>query len=373
MQILMLTPHPDVSGPIMKHTPILIEELKRRNCTVDTTYWGAGANGEKLARKITGRFSNVVQARRLLCRKKYDVVIVKTAHDWKSVIRDMVFLFATKGVRPLTILQIHGSQSHRLERDKPVLFKQATKVVLDHCDGVLLLSKEERRDFIRFYGTDKFSLVENPLVSNNIEMTEEDQWVLPKADHTLLFVGRLVKEKGVFELLDSFSAVAKKKDIHLLMLGFGSEKDAVKKKLDELDLSSKVTLGGFATGGKLVAAYHAADILVLPSWMEGFPTVITEAMQYGTAIITTPIRGAADHLVEGENVVFTPVKDAAALARNIEKLLVDMKLRHRIVEANKVKVQNFAPGPVAERYLNSIHEVARAKEKYNNAAKISIN
>lgn len=347
----------------MKHTAVLIDELCKFGCSVDTAYWGAGEDNEKLYKKITGRISNIKHARRLFDHKDYDVFIIKTAHDWATVTRDLALLLVTKDVRPLTILQIHGSQSHRLALGKPEFFKKATKAILEQCDGVMLLSKEERDDFNRFYGRDKFWIVENPLVPANVDIREIDRWKLPKAEHTLLFAGRLVKEKGVFELLQAMAMITPRHDVHLLMLGVGPEQAAIEHKIRKLGLSCKITLGGYVEGARLASAYKAADVLVLPSWMEGFPTVVTEAMQCGTAIITTPIRGVADHLVDGENVVFTPVKDAPALAKNIENLLDDPHLRRSIVEANNIKVQDFLPEPVAKRYYDAIYDIASRIKK----------
>ena len=361
MTILMLTPSPNIRGPIMKHTPILVEELRTLGCAIDTLPWGANENDEKLSRKISGRILSIVQVHELLKKNIYDLLIIKTAHDWAAVIRDLTLLWTTRHLRPLTILQIHGSQSHRLAEGKPKLFKKATKVVLDLCDGVMLLSTEEQNDFMRFYASKKFWTVENPVVLNSPEKVVHNQWSLPNSKSKLLFVGRLVKEKGIFELLHAVATLTQKHDIHLLILGVGPEENAVKKLIDKLGISKTVTLGGYTEGQKLIAAYKEADILILPSWIEGFPTVVTEAMQHGTAIVTTKIRGVADHLIENENAIYTPVNDANALASNIEKLVNNPQLRDKIVQTNKVKVQDFLPKPVALRYLETIYKIINQK------------
>jgi glycosyltransferase involved in cell wall biosynthesis len=74
-------------------------------------------------------------------------------------------------------------------------------------------------------------------------------------------------------------------------------------------------------------------------------------MSYGLPIVTTPIRGAADLLVEGENALFVPPRDPEALAGALLRLLRDERLWDRISIANREKVKEFTPESVVPRYV----------------------
>jgi glycosyltransferase involved in cell wall biosynthesis len=125
-----------------------------------------------------------------------------------------------------------------------------------------------------------------------------------------------------------------------------------------LDLQDRVVMPGYLEGGELEAAYAAAAAFVLPTWwIEGFPTVIAEAMHAGLPIVTTPIRGMADHLEEGTNALFVPPRDRAALAGAVLRLATDRALRTRMGTANREAVKKFSPATVAREYLAVLQSV----------------
>jgi glycosyltransferase involved in cell wall biosynthesis len=103
--------------------------------------------------------------------------------------------------------------------------------------------------------------------------------------------------------------------------------------------------------------YRSADVFVLPSYSEGLPTVLLEAMSYGLPIVTTRIRGAADHLAEGENALFVSVRSAEALAGALERLLDDTALRAKMRENNLLKAQDFMPAKVVQAYVEAFADV----------------
>jgi len=99
---------------------------------------------------------------------------------------------------------------------------------------------------------------------------------------------------------------------------------------------------------------------VLPTfWAEGFPTVITEAMDAGLPIVATRVRGMVDHLTESRNALFVPVKNAVALAENLLKIMADNDLRSKMSIINQTEVLKFRPEIVAREYLRIMQDTAR--------------
>src|SRR5581483_7773435 len=114
---------------------------------------------------------------------------------------------------------------------------------------------------------------------------------------------------------------------------------------------------------ELAVSYRDADVFVLPTYHpEGFPTAISEAMSAGLPVVTSNVRGNADHLIEGRNALFVPPRDPDALAEALERVLSDPRLRERMARANREKVKEFAPERVARGYVDVLEELLSLPE-----------
>ena len=127
-------------------------------------------------------------------------------------------------------------------------------------------------------------------------------------------MGRLIGEKGIFEALSAFARVSASRNCRLVIAGDGPATGELDARIGGLGLEQKVTLTGFLEGDALQSAYDAADLFLLPSYREGFPTAISEAMAAGLPVVTTRTRGMADRLVAEENALFVAPGDALGLA-----------------------------------------------------------
>ncbi len=149
---------------------------------------------------------------------------------------------------------------------------------------------------------------------------------IPTSSKILLFVGRLTQDKGIVELLRAFRQVAEDNDdVYLIMLG-PPEMD-VGSLLGELPSSgsARVVMPGFSNQPERFMAI--ADLLVLPSYREGFGTVVIEAAAMGVPAIGTDIYGLSDAIVDGQTGLLVPVKTSQELAHAIGLLLNDEPLR----------------------------------------------
>src|SRR5436190_15700804 len=94
MRIAMLAPRASARGPLPKHTPLLVEALRCLGCEVDLLPWGRRVEGERLPAKLMGRACDVASVRRAVVRGRFPMVVVKTAHDWLTLTRDLVLVHA---------------------------------------------------------------------------------------------------------------------------------------------------------------------------------------------------------------------------------------------------------------------------------------
>ncbi|MEM3638083.1 MAG: glycosyltransferase family 4 protein [Conexivisphaerales archaeon] len=151
---------------------------------------------------------------------------------------------------------------------------------------------------------------------------------------SVLFVGRLVRRKGVYDLLDAFPYVLKKiPDARLVIVGDGPERDALHKRATLLSLQSKVEFRGLLYGKELADQYSSASVVVLPSTNiqedfadEGLGLVLIEAMMFGKPVIGTMHGGIPELVNDGENGILVPENSPEKLADAVITILSNPEL-----------------------------------------------
>jgi len=360
VQMLMLGPHPSVKGPIPKHTPLLIEGLEQAGCRVTYLVWGRHSDREGPVAKTLGRGLDIWKARRELGRVDHDALVVKTAHYKETLARDVPLFSAVQGRARFRVIQFHGSNPQRFADLPPSApFRRWTTRLLGLAHGSLVLSTEEAETWRRFYPDHPFAVVMNPYVplpALSIPREPRPAGAPPR----LLFTGRLLEGKGIFELAEAFAALRKEREVTLTIAGDGLEGEALRRRLGELGVADSVTMPGWLDGDGLAQAYREADLFVLPTKLpEGFPTSLTEAMQAGLPIVTTRSRGAADHLTDGVHALFPAPGDAQALHDALAKLLDDPAGMAAMGKNNRTHLEAFGKEAVARGYLDALRTIAR--------------
>lgn len=353
----MLSPRPSVYGPIPKITSLLLDPLRAAGCDVTVEPWGRHTDTESLADKVIGRVRDVIRLRSRVSAERFDVMIVKTSHEWMSLLRDVPLVVATRRHVPVIVAEFHGGHADWLTAPGNHAFKWCTRLLFQFIDGGFVLSSEEARANTAFYPRGRFRVIVNPFQSSENDGDPPRPEQLP-AVPTVMFAGRLLAEKGVLDTVEAFAILQARRPCHLVIAGDGAAADDVAARVAALGLSESVTLPGRLSHEEIAALYRAADIFVFPTYMgEGFPTVLAEAMSAGLPIVTTKLRGAADLLEEGVNALFVPPREPSVLADAIGRLLDDDALRERMSAANRAKVRDFTPVKAAEIYLRALAEI----------------
>lgn len=348
-RLLVLTGFPAIGGPLPKLAPSMVDGFRAGGFEVAVEGWSAHTAGrESLSTKLMGRSRDLLQVQRRIRTWRPDVVYVATAHNWPGLLRDLPLALSVRRRRPPLVVHFHGSESHRLVAPGSEALKRASALLVGRTDAVLLLSHEEKRQWEAFCPGPRYEVVVNPFapVAGRAEPA-------PAGDEpALLFVARLIPEKGALDLLDAFALLRRRRPCRLLIAGTGPARDDIVRRAGLLGVADSVVLLGYVGGAELDAAYRAASAFVLPTYFpEGFPLAVMEAMGYALPIVTTRIRGCADHLQEGRHALFVPAHDPESLATTLERLLSDETLRLAIGRANVEKVAEFAPAEVIPPYV----------------------
>ena len=317
-------------------------------------------------------FSNVksiLSLFRLMKSEQYDIVHVHTP------IAAVLGRIAAKlaGV-PNIIYTAHGFYFHEdMSRLQYTLFYYIEK----YCgrwftDWILLQSKEDydlciadkfqNKDRIIHIsnGVDVYSHMNPQKVTIETQLQYKKDLYLSNDDIVIGFIGRLVKEKGIIELLETMEQLRKKyKNIKLLLIGdiLESERDQHTSQLIKEKLKQPYLIHtGFRKD--IPELLSLVDIFVLPSYREGLPRSVIEAMAMKKPIVATNIRGCREEVHDGVNGLLVPKKNTAKLYEAINRLVENKELRETFgEESRKIALRDFNEELVIKKQLDLFEQL----------------
>lgn len=154
---------------------------------------------------------------------------------------------------------------------------------------------------------------------------------IPFHEQVILFVGNIIRIKGVYTLVESFRIIRSKPlNFLAIIVGQGIEEDKLKSLLESYGLSENVKCIGWLPPEKLAEVYNASDVFVLPSFIEGHSVASLEAMASGVPIVASKIPANRDIIIDGVNGLLFESGNAADLAEKITSVLTDINLREKM-------------------------------------------
>ena len=215
------------------------------------------------------------------------------------------------------VVTIHGLDWQRAKWGKGLGARYillGEKTAVRFADSIIVLSRNLQRYFTDTYHRDTV------WIPNGVEQLEKSVHPLPfdlKKDEYLLFMGRLVPEKGVHTLIEAFAECHT--DKKLVIAGESSDSDGYVQSLRALaGQDRRILFAGFVGNGLRQALYANAYCYVQPSQLEGMSLSLLEAMRYGNCCIVSDIPECRE-VVEAAAVV-VPVGDAGALRKQLQRL-----------------------------------------------------
>jgi glycosyltransferase involved in cell wall biosynthesis len=174
---------------------------------------------------------------------------------------------------------------------------------------------------------------------------------LPRNAPVVGFVGRLTRDKGLPELVEAFDAIlAARPDAHLLLVGwFDASEDALNEDLrSRISKHPRIHLTGFVAD--TAPYYRAMDVMVLPTWREGFPNAVLEAAASGVPVITTLATGSRDAVVPEVTGLLIPPGYPEAISESVLQLLCNPERCRRMGKAARAWVlDHYVNGRVLRR------------------------
>jgi glycosyltransferase involved in cell wall biosynthesis len=286
------------------------------------------------------------------------VEYIASTRDFVTIL--LVKLFYLKNVHFL--IKSHGSNLEVLETEKFILRRVVFPLLKRHVRGWLFLSTEELTRIVshNLLNENKLFLTKNIVRIDKfkIDNSFRREFKIP-ADYTiLLFVGRIIKEKGLNYVVDAFAQIKDKYKVFLIIVGDGKESDTIKAKIEKLNIKKDVILTGWIDETK--AAYYTSnsDILIYPTFApEGFPMALFNSMAAGLSIVTTQIRAANDYLDEPENCIWVQPRSSFSIATALENLLSNGNLMEQMRINNKQKSKVFTKSIVSQELSDIFNSI----------------
>lgn len=169
----------------------------------------------------------------------------------------------------------------------------------------------------------------------------------------MLYLGKLCDDKGIFDLLDvmAMNAPRWRGRVHLTVGGMGEDERLVHF-IAEQHLEDMVEFVGWVTDAKKEEAFARTHLLILPSYYEGLPVSILEAMAHGKAVISTPVGGIPEVVDSHRNGILFPAGDKKEMAHAIDCYLLNPDLLARHGALGRRKVQPYAADAIAAELLH---------------------
>jgi len=354
-------PRLDLAGGVANYYVVL-----RRHLGDGIRYFEIGArSGEATLGAAIGRFvSDFWRLHRELASHEYDLVHVNPSLGVKSVIRDGLFVLLAKWHRRKVLVFFRGWApvcEDNIRRHFLGLFRS----VFGRADAFVVLGNEFREK-LREMGFVSPIFVQTTLVDDQLLLDCPEQEVSQKSIPgrvRILFLSRLDKEKGLPESINAYRVLRERRpDIELIIAGEGPEKRAAEQLVAEKNIEG-VRFVGYVEGDAKRSVYLAADIFIFPSYHEGMPNAVLEAMAFGLPIITSPVGGLRDFFENNRMGLMTASRDPAVIADLLGRLVEDSSLREAMGKFNRrYATERFAAPVVASKLMGIYEQVGTAAD-----------
>lgn len=249
------------------------------------------------------------------------------------------------------VLHMHGSEFAKLYNAYPPRRQRRIRKILSKADRMVVLSEEWRSFYCTIFPPEKIAVIHNAV---ELPAQQERDYSGPN----VLFLGRVGDRKGTFDLLQAFAELADAFPDTQLYIGGDGELDRARGFLKEHRLEGRVHLEGWIGKQEQESLYEKCDVFTLPSYNEGLPMAVLEAMAHGAAVVTSDVGGLPQLVQNGENGCIVKPGDIPALRDALASLLASADQRRRIGSAARRTIEaNFGFHTFEEQLLQLYAEL----------------
>lgn len=320
-KVITCAPLPPPNGGIANWYSIVQEEAEKNGIfliNINTSPRKSIAGRSIFYRIFVQGFRMLTQYREL-ARLINDNQDIRVAHITTSgqlaLVRDILFLHLLKSKGLKTIYHIHFGRIPEIFTEKKMEYRFLHKA-FSLASDTIAIDPKTYQTLCESFGMETIHYIPNPVRKLDMEASI--------AKNNVLFLGNVLPAKGIEELLQAWEKLTPEyPDWTLTIAGFCE--DSYKAYIEKQYSLQNVIMTGYIPHDDAMKLLAESAFLVLPSYTEGFPNVVIEAMMCGKAVIGTDVGAISDILSGGCGIVI-PVKDVRGLQRCIVKLMSDRVL-----------------------------------------------
>jgi len=315
MRVVMFGPGPQSPGGMYRFATI-VDEARRPELSVRivSTY------ADNAHRRLPVFLSSLWAACRL--NPAGDLVAHVNVAAGGSTVRKYLLVCVLKWRKVPVVLHLHASSYREfLDSLGPRMIARVSKF-FSMARMVVVLGSDSAEMVTTQLGVDSSKVA---VVPNGVPGPESVPVRSASGGLSLLFAGELSERKGVPDLIKALARIEPGVDWAMVIAG-GGDIPALKAEIGGLGMADRIDLPGWIEQQALHGYRSSADVFVLPSYREGLPLAVLEAMAYGMAVITTPVGNIGDLIDDGVNGLLVQPGDQAGLAAAIGRLARDRLL-----------------------------------------------
>lgn len=310
----------------------------------------------------------------LMAKHKPDVVYTNWAQNLGGFLRYASFILTIALFRKPVIVRVMGDGFDHFYASANPILQKIIALTLRKITRFIVRADVLKKQFTGIVPAAKLCVVYSGIDTNAFNQPRSE---LPNDQIRVLFVGYLTKAKGAFDLVRTVpEVVAKQPNVIFQMMGDNidvernityvnspnSNKATLQQLLSHEETSHYVELLGVRAGEKKISTFVNADIFVLPSYSEAFPTVVLEAMAAKLPVVATPV-GVLPEIFDEQHIIFVEPGNINQLSTAILKLAQNPELRQTMGMSNQQIVQrHFNLQAYAKRVSTIIETVLHEDE-----------
>ena len=251
--------------------------------------------------------------------------------------RKSFFIFTARCFGVPCILHLHGSEMKTFYNGLSSFGKKLVKWSLEHVEVVIVLS-ESWRVFVA-NAAPKANI---NIINNYVTLPNPNTPQVFTNTFDVLFLGILGKRKGIYDLLESWPTILKSVPQARLLIGGNGELEQAKAKAEALMLNdgASVQFLGWIDGERKIELLKNVDAFVLPSYNEGLPMSVLEAMSWSKPVVTTRVGGIPELITDGVDGLLIEAGDQQALSNTLIKLGNNIEFRKLVGENGFKRVKS---------------------------------
>jgi glycosyltransferase involved in cell wall biosynthesis len=367
MRVLVTGPSLHAISGVSTHVNLLLvapwSDISDDALTLTHFQVGSEGRNEGPAARIARLLLSPWQLAARLVARRIDILHLNTSFDPKPYWRDAAYLGVARLLGRRVILQIHGgSLAHELFAGRP-WSAALLRRVLRAADTVVALGKEEWQALRDFAPQARVERIPHAVVGVPAEALAARSAAAPQLQ--LLFLGRLDAAKGLYVLLDAVDLLVRAgRQMRLVIAGDGPEEARLRSRIADLKLQPWVELAGARFGADKQALLSQAHVFVLPSFREGLPYALLEAMAAGMAPVVSAVGAVPDVVGDGEHGLLVAPKSISQLVDALARLHDDRELLARLGAAARACIEErFGLEQFGRSFARVYHHAGRPSRR----------